>query len=154
MFMRFRGGAVGHKTTREETKYLLDDRDELDKVAFEREYERAGYAKQESDVEMGSGDSDDGEDVMEEDENEQGGGSDLEEDESDVEEYESDGGDIADGLGLSGALADDELLDKMEDFLNEVVEEDEETAYLGEDDLGAEDGENVDWDELEPLAYL
>ena len=40
MFMRYRGGAVGHKTTYEETKCLLDDREALDKVPFELESER------------------------------------------------------------------------------------------------------------------
>ena len=38
MFMRFRGGAVGHKTMREETKCLLHDHDKLDEVPFELEY--------------------------------------------------------------------------------------------------------------------
>ena len=152
--MQFRGGAVGHKTMQEETKCLLHDRNELDKVPFELEYERAGYAKPESDVEMGSGE--DGEDATEEDGHEEckAEENDAEDSEDEIDDDDSDAGE----QGLSAALANDALLDEMEEFgytgLDEVVEEDEETAYLGENDLGAEDGENVDWDELEPLVYL
>ncbi|KAI6104250.1 hypothetical protein F5141DRAFT_1065063 [Pisolithus sp. B1] len=39
MFMRFRGGAVGHKTTHEATRCLLDDRDKLDRRPFTLERE-------------------------------------------------------------------------------------------------------------------
>jgi len=39
MFMRFRGGGVGHKSMRTEMRCLLDDRDELDKRGFEKEKE-------------------------------------------------------------------------------------------------------------------
>ena len=103
---------------------------------------------------MGSGE--DREDAMEEDEHEEceAKENDAEDSEDEISDDDSDTGE----QGLSATLANDVLLDKMDDFsfmrLDEVVEEDEETAYLGEDDLGAEDGENVDWDELEPLAYL
>ena len=173
MFMRYRGGAVGHKTTQDETRCLLDDRDELNKAPFKLECEQDWYASASSDVEMGSGD--DGENTMEEDveegteSREHGdGGSDLEEGESEggdedqssssSSDDESDSDDAAvQHLGISASLADDELLDEMDEFrytgLDQIVDEEEELDYQ-EDDLGAEDGENMDWDELEPLVYL
>lgn len=165
MFMRYRGGAVGHKTTQEETKCLLGDRDKLDKVPFELECNQDWYANEGSDVEMSGGD--DGENVME-DEHEEGGGSDIEVDhseggdgeENEIDSDESESGDMAGdpSSGLSASLADDELLDEMEEFgytgLDQVVQEEEELDYLGEDDLGAEDGENDERDDLEPVAYL
>jgi hypothetical protein len=42
MFMRFRGGGVGHKTTREATQSFYEDRDALDSVPFTKESERTG----------------------------------------------------------------------------------------------------------------
>jgi len=37
IFMRFRSRGVGYKSTRTKTRCLFDDRDELDKLRFERE---------------------------------------------------------------------------------------------------------------------
>lgn len=42
MFMRFRGGGVGHKSTREATQSFFEDRDALDSVPFTKESERTG----------------------------------------------------------------------------------------------------------------
>lgn len=57
--MRYRGGAVGHKTTREETKCLSEDRDKLDKIAFVLESERRGeFYRENEDVEMDREDED------------------------------------------------------------------------------------------------
>ena len=153
--MRYRGGAVGHKTTYEETKCLLDDRDALDKIPFELESEHDWedrHRSESSDVEMGSGD--DG-DEMEEDgsdeEEASGEGTDRDEEgedeESDREEVsEGDGSDGDDGnekdddnmpidVTASALLVDDDLLDEMDEFgysgLDQVVEDEEEPhGYL------------------------
>lgn len=159
MFMRYCGGAMGHKTTQDETRCLLDDRDELDKIPFELECEQEWEGG--DDVEMGSGDSDDSEDMMED--QHKGGESDIKDDGSDGEGDEVDGDNskvegATGDLGLSTSLADGGLLDEMEEFrytgLDQVVEEEEALDYLGEDELGAEDGKNMDQDESEPQAYL
>lgn len=42
MFMRFRGGGVGHKSTWEATQSFFEDRDALDSVPFTKESERTG----------------------------------------------------------------------------------------------------------------
>ena len=157
--MCYHGGAVGHKTTSEEIKCLLNDHNKLDRIPFKLECEQEWKAGE--DMEMGSGDSDSGEDVTEDQCNDRE--SDIEDNRSDGEADEVDGDnskieDATGDLGLSTSLADGELLDEIEEVgytgLDQVVEEEEELDYLGEDELGAEDGENMDQDESEPLAYL
>lgn len=155
--MRYRGGAVGHKTTQEDTKCLLDDRDKLDKVPFEleseqsQEYRLGDDGEHDSDVDMEEGEEDGGtdsdgemeEDTGEEDSSEEELGGGDEDDESD----ESDAGDDM-VVDPSKGLVDDDLLDEMDEFgysgLDQVEEENNEgeNDHLGEDELGAEDGEN------------
>jgi hypothetical protein len=65
MFMRYRGGAVGHKTMRKETKSLLEDHDKLDKIPFVLESEReqgSHRGSEDSDVKMDRRDIGDGDD--------------------------------------------------------------------------------------------
>ena len=79
--MWYHGGTVGHKTTYEETKCLLNDHDALDKVPFEleseRDWEDQRRGESSSDVEMGSGED----------------GDEMEEDGSDEEEASGEGTD-------------------------------------------------------------
>ena len=163
---------MGHKTTQDETRCLLNDHNELDKALFKLECKQDWYVSTSSNMEMGSGD--DGENMTEEDVEEGtelrehgDGGSDLEEGESkgDDEDQSSSSSDnesdlddaAVQHLGISASLGDDELLDEMNEFkymgLDQIVDKEEELDYQ-EDNLGAKDGENMDWDELEPLAYL
>lgn len=48
MFRQYRGDAVGHKRTRKETSFLLEDRDKLDKIPFTLESERKEGSHRES----------------------------------------------------------------------------------------------------------
>ena len=88
--------------------------------------------KPESDVEMGSGE--DREDAMEEDEHEEceAEENDAEDSEDEISDDDSDAGE----QGLSAALANDVLLDKMDDFSftglddSEVVKEDEDVGII------------------------
>lgn len=190
--MRYRGGAVGHKTIRNETKCLLDDRDKLDKIPFVLESEREQeFHRGSEDVEMDRGDIDDGEDEDEDgdgDENENNdemeaystddgevrgestdgtdsGAEDVEDDESDQGEDDETGSNddmdmIIDPGSISTLLADDELLDEMDEFgysgLDQVVEDEghEEDDDLADDALGAEDGENEGSGEDIAQGYL
>jgi hypothetical protein len=60
---------------------------------------------------------------------------------------------VIDQDSISTLLADDDLLDEMDEFgysgLNQVVEDEghEEEDDLADDALGTEDGENEGWDE-------
>lgn len=163
MFMRFHGGAVGHKTTHEETRCLLDDHDKLDKVPFELESEQDLPVRYEEnskrgDVEMGSpGAADDS--GIEDD------GSDDEDDGNEgSEREESDDGNESNGTDSSEDMViDPELMDEMDKFgylgLDQVEEEEElGDGDLADDVFGAEDGENtMGWDEVETEpahAYL
>ena len=182
--MRYHGGAVGHKTMRKETKSLLEDRDKLDEIPFvlESEREQGFYRGSEDlDVEMDRRDMDDGEDEDRErgdDENnddmegystdegevrgESGNGADSESDQGEDDETDSNGDAdmVIDQDSISTLLADDELLDEMDEFgysgLDQVVEDEghEEDDDLAEDALGAEDGENEGWDEDFAQCYL
>jgi hypothetical protein len=50
MLMRFRGGGVGHRTTREATNIFLDDRDPLDQPILLYRYIQTGLLAQKSDT--------------------------------------------------------------------------------------------------------
>lgn len=141
--MRFQGGGVGHKTTREETQCLLDDRDEHNKVPFVMESEINGDQMDlddESDEDEEDSKEDEEEDRDEEEEGEDD--NEMDEDGSSQESQES-------GIGISSAtLANEELVDEMDEFgysgLDQVVDQDDEGEELPEEDgLGVEDGENV-----------
>ena len=140
--MRFRGGGVGHKTTREETRCLLDDRDELDKVPFvmESEIDRDQMELDDEDEDEEDSEEDEEEDRDEDEEGEND--NEMDEDEGSEEGQES-------GAKISSAtLANEELVDEMDEFgysgLDQVVDQDDEgEELLEEDGLGAEDGENA-----------
>jgi hypothetical protein len=147
MFMRFRGGGVGHKTTREETQCLLDNRDELDKVPFVMESEINRDQMDLDDVSDEEGEEEESKDDEEGDRDEE------EESEPDNEMNEDEGSEESEESGLrisssSAALANEELADEMDEFgylgLDQVVDQDDEgEELLEEDGLGAEDGENA-----------
>ena len=138
--MRFRGGGVGHKTRREETRCLLDDQDELDKVPFvmESEIDRDQMELDDKDEEDGKKNKKKDRDEDEKGEND----NEMDEDEGSKEGQES-------SAGISSAtLANEELIDEMDEFgysgLDQVVDQDDEgEELLEEDGLGAEDGENA-----------
>ncbi|KIJ06886.1 hypothetical protein PAXINDRAFT_182608 [Paxillus involutus ATCC 200175] len=132
MFMRFRGGGVGHKPIRNAAQCLLEDRDELDKIPFVKESERAAGSPAGSEDRMETDDEENEEDEGSASEGEGRGGEDEdidmtteeEEDERD-EESENDSDDYNSGsdelddvpVGNSSAvLASDELADEMEEF--------------------------------------
>lgn len=149
MFMRFRGGGVGHKTMREETQCLLDDRDKLDKVPFIME----------SEMDKDQMELDDESDKEEEDSEDEEEDEDDEEESKDGNEMDEDEEDEESGIGnSSAALANEELVDEMDEFgysgLDQVIEEFvEEELLVEEDGLGAEDGENVGDNEDEDDLY-
>ena len=183
MFMRYRGGAIGHKTMRKETKCLLEDRDKLDNIPFMLESEREQeFYRENEDIEMdrgeidtededGDGDEDENDNEMEvystDDEEIRGsdgtnsGAEDAEVEKigHDEDDDESDSDDDADMVinpdSISTLMANDELLDEMDEFgysgLDQVVEDDEnkEDDDIADDALGTEDGENdtEGWDE-------
>jgi hypothetical protein len=131
MVMRFRGGGVGHKSTRNATDQFLDDRDRVEK----------GYACQQD--ELGSHEEDHQEsaldggqgcDKMREDENQVDHGDELNlrlEEELDY------------GYG-NDPTVDDEDAGWMDD--------DEDLEFLIDDILGAEDGEGA-YDDTEDLGF-
>jgi len=162
MFMQYRGGAVGHKTTCEETKCLLDDRDKLDQVPFELESEQdLEYEEDGSDVEMGNPGAADDSGIEDDGSDDEGVGS---EGSNCTGREESDDGNESDGNnGSEDMVIDLELLDEMNEFgysgLDQVEEEEDGPGDgdLADDAFGAEDGENMGWDEAEnelARAYL
>lgn len=152
MFLRFRGGGVGHKTTREETGCLLNDRDDLDKMPLILESEKS---RNQMDLDDESDEDGDSEETTK-DKSE-----DSDEHEDEVEDEESTRGSDLDesDVGISSAaLASKELADEMDEFgysgLDQVIEEPvEEELLVEEDGLGAEDGENVGDNEDEDEFY-
>jgi len=129
--MRFPGGGVGHKSTREATRCLLDDRETLDKEPFTLENDRDPFQETgENDVPME-------------------GTSNSEGDESD--ESGEQGSDIDSvGGGDDEPLIGDELADEMDEYgytgLDQTLDENEGDAEISgdEDALGPEDGEDPD----------
>lgn len=151
MFMRCHGGAVGHKTTREETKSLLEDRDKLDKVPFKLESEHDW--EHGSDMEMGNGSGSGDNDEMQEDAStNEDIGSEVEDGDHTIDENksDSDASDMAFPETESTSLVDEELLDKMDEFdysgLDRVEDggEEQNDDRLQEDAFGAEDVENLE----------
>ncbi|KAG2028813.1 hypothetical protein BDR03DRAFT_1019306 [Suillus americanus] len=152
MFMRYRGGGVGHKSICEATKCLLDDRDALDKLPFTIEKEREARDSDDEMVGTDVEDSDDdpaGEDEDEDIEGEDGEDGNENEDEGSSEDQddEDDGDGIRDPL-TTEHLIDDDIADEMDEFgytgLDQVLVDDDledDDALLDEDALGAEDGE-------------
>ena len=133
MFMRYQGGGIGHKSIREATLCLFDDRDALDKQEFSLEHDRNLFDEEaedtDDDVPMDESNSSD----------EESG------DESESEELEMEDIDPA----CSEHLIDDELGDEMDEYgysgLDQVLEvEDDAEVSDDEDALGPEDGENPD----------
>ena len=126
MFMRFRGGGVGHKTTRHASNMFLNDRDPLDLKRREDVFEDP--------------DSNEDEDVGSEIHGEaiaQNG------DEDQIAEEETDYGYT--NLNAQG-------MDDDEDGEEYDQNGEEEDGCGGDDALGPEDGEGVD-DETETLGF-
>ena len=130
MFMRYRGGGVGHKTIREATHCLLDDRDALNKKELTLKHDHdlfdEGVEGSDDDIPM-----DDSSESEEESSDESKG------EESEVNAAESE------------CLIDDELGDEMEEYgysgLDQVLEDKEDAKVSGDEDaLGPEDGEDPD----------
>jgi hypothetical protein len=149
MLMRFRGGGVGHKSTREATAVFLEDRDPLDKVSVAQEDAGEDTSSEDNSEIRGHQDSDSdheelaqldtrvvattqNQDMAEEGEMDDAG-------ESEIEEY-----------GYGG----------LDDSESETDNEgDEEQADNGVDEvidneLGPEDGEDDVEDEYEGYAEL
>lgn len=129
MFMRYRGGGVGHKSTCEATRCLLDNRETLDKQPFILERDRNLFeeATEES-----------GEDAPMDDSSSAKEESDKE---SDGDGSEMEGIEVEDGK----QLVDDELDDEMHKFgysgLDQVLDDDGDSQAGDEDALGAENGD-------------
>lgn len=135
MFMRYRGGGVGHKSTCEATRCLFNDREKLDRQTFTFEHDRELFEEEnEDDTPMDDSSS------MEEESSE----------ESVQDVSETEGVDAGDDDQLIG----DDLGDEMEEYgysgLDQVLDDNEGDAetFDDEDALGPEDGEGPD-DEVE-----
>jgi len=130
MFMRFRGGGVGHKSTREATYCILGDRDALNKVSFTLEHDQLGQGTEESDKD----------DVPVDDASNEGEGDVPMDDASGSEEEGDQEGpeEVAD-IGGGEQLVGDELADEMDEYgytgLDQVLEK--------SDDEDVEDGEDI-----------
>ena len=126
MFMRYRGGGVGHRVTREAMRCLLNDRDVLDKQPFTFEHDHQPFEEGiDDDVPM--------------------------DDSSSGKESEDDGSEMEDVDGGDGTqLIDNKLGDEMEEYgysgLDQVLDDDEgdDKVSGNEDALGPEDGEDPD----------
>ncbi|KAH6907893.1 hypothetical protein BKA70DRAFT_1223184 [Coprinopsis sp. MPI-PUGE-AT-0042] len=129
MFMRFRGGGVGHTATREATNYFLDDRHTLDHQLKANVEGTEVMAQHKAEGDEESDQTSDEEDVDQDSDKEDGDAQKVPEDAE--EGSESEGGE---------SQTDDED--------SESQAEDEE----GEDDLGAEDGEESE-DEFDELGF-
>lgn len=126
MFMRHRGGGVGHKSTREATRCLLNDRETLDKQPFIPERDR--NLSEEATEEIG------GDAPMTD--------SSSAEEESD-EESDEDGSTMEGIDGEDGEQPiDDELGDEMDEF-----------GYSGLDQVLEDDGDSGDEDALGPDSF-
>jgi len=142
MFMRFRGGGVGHKSMPTEMRCLLDDR------GFEKEKERSQSRSELEATEEDEDMIDEDEDDEDEEEDEDGDAEDEGEDEDDLE-----GGEEGDEGVLAAtpleAYVDDEVADEMDEYgysgLDRVINEDDENEEIEDDEnaFGPEDGEDV-----------
>lgn len=147
MFMRYRGGGVGHSSTREATNKFLHDRDRLD-VPY-------GEESVEGDVE---------EDEIEAEDRHQGGSGEEDErrpqDAVDVADKDDvdDAGRILGGDEADGAAGDWERFggDEEDDYgyENRVDDDDdsEQEPDVADDALGPEDGEG-EGDEMDLLGF-
>lgn len=169
MFLRYRGGGVGHKPIHEATRCLLDDRDRLDQLPFTME---KMHETQDSDEEMtndgeDNDDPEDEEDAEEEDamegsddEDEDEGSGSCEDSDEEHHEDEDNEGDANQDPHTTEYLIDDDIADEMDEFgytgLDQVLVEDEDDdALLDDDALGAEDGEEggLNYDEAEGVGF-
>jgi hypothetical protein len=134
MVMRYRGGGVGHTSTREATDWFLKDRDLLD--AESKQARAADSHNTPMDADQGDGEGE-GERGSEQDENEDEAVNENEEIKEDEIDEEMDYGYILDEEELDGSEEEDPPGPEGE---------------LADDALGAEDGEEVE-DELDNLGY-
>jgi hypothetical protein len=129
MFIRYRGGGVGHKSTRKATRSLLNDRETLDKQPFILERDRNLFEEATEEI--------DEDDPMTD--------SSSTEEESDEESDEDRS--AMEGIGENGKQpVDDELGDEMDEFgysgLDQVLEDDKDSG--DEDALGLDSFNNED----------
>ncbi|KAF8546525.1 hypothetical protein OG21DRAFT_1479665 [Imleria badia] len=122
IFMRHRGGGVGHKSTRETTHCLLDDHETLDKqpLVFERDHNLSEATKESGEyVSMDKSSSAEEESDKETDED----GSEME---------------VEDGHNEELVMVDDELEDEMDEFgyrgLDQVLDSDD-SGDSGDEDV-------------------
>lgn len=133
MFMRYRGGGVGHKSIREATRCLLDDHDKLDSQPFTLQ------GNHESPFAEDAEDSGNDDVLMDESRDPEEGGSDEDEVEMDNIDLEH-----------VPQLIDNKLKDKMDEYgyngLDQVLDNVEEDAEMpnDEDTLAPEDLEDAD----------
>ena len=137
MFMRFRGGGVGHKSTRKATCCVLDDHDALDKASFTFEHDQPGQGAEEDD-----------EDGVSMDDASNDGEGDISMDEASSSEEEGDqegpGTEVAD-IRSGEQLVGNELADEMDEYgytgLDQVVESDDEDVVEDVEDIN--DGDDT-----------
>lgn len=151
--MRYRGGGVGHTSTREATDWFLKDRDLLDTASERARAAESQNTPMDADQDNGEGDE---EFRHEQDRNESEGGETQERETFDKEH------------GESGSMNGDEEVNEHEEVDEEEIDEEIDYGYvlyeegsdeedliegeLADDALGAEDGEEVE-DELDNLGY-
>lgn len=158
--MRYRGGGVGHTSTREATDWFLKDRDPLDTASEQARAAESQNTPMDHDADKDDGEGEgEGENWHEWDENETEGGARQERDTVD------------EGHGESGSINGDEEVNEHEEADEDEIDEEIDYGYvlyeeglerceeedliegeLADDALGAEDGEEVE-DELDNLGY-
>jgi hypothetical protein len=143
MLMRFRGGGVGHKSTRDATRKFLEDRDPLDRITPAAPNEVTD-SESEQDGEDGEDAPVAGEEMMDgiegdEDEDVTADGNDDMQLDSEMDEY-----------GYGGLDQEEEQTDDEDDEDNG----DENDGLDADDDLGPEDGEDDADDDLEGYGDL
>ncbi|KAG2098398.1 uncharacterized protein F5147DRAFT_777641 [Suillus discolor] len=132
MMMRFRGGGVGHKSTRESTAVFLEDRDPLDEIT--RDDSKEDFEDLESGINQGAQLS--ARSASTTAQNQATGDEDKDNIESEMDEY-----------GYGG-------LDEEEEATDEEDEEQGDGLEEANDKVGPEDGEDDAMDEYEGYAEL
>lgn len=130
--MRFRGGGVGHKSTRESTAVFLEDRDPLDEIT--RDDSEEDFEDLESGINQGAQLSAGSASTTAQ--NQAIGDEDEDDIESEMDEY-----------GYGG-------LDEEEEATDEEDEEQGDGLEEANDEVGPEDGEDDAMDEYEGYAEL
>lgn len=156
MVMRYRGGGVGHQSTRQATNYFLDDRSAAD---LERQKEkRDGPDAHDSDLETSSDETDsagskEGKSASEDDSEEVHRPGQWEDEEGDNEEMQASEDDNEDTFHEPEEWEEeDEFYEPEEQDEEQGGEDSEEVDVVTDDYLGPEDGLDND-DEVEELGF-